>query len=160
MRVTSERAVRGWSRDQTERATAAVVAADRHRRIVGVVGNRILMIVALGNQCIVLACGIVGSLWGIGRRAADRTRRVDNWQTGTVPASVSGTVAAAIVVVAGRIVECIRWDLYLRNRSTVAAAAAAVAVASQRSIVVRKDQEEEIRHLCLGSEKRHCRCDL
>jgi hypothetical protein len=67
-----------------------------------------------------------------------------------MPASVSGTAAAAAIVIAGRIVECIRWDLYLRNRRAVAAAAA---VASQQSIVVMKDREEEIRHLCLGSEK-------
>lgn len=156
----SERAVRGWSRDQTGQVIAAVAAADSHTRVVVVVVGAVdshILIVALGNQYIVLACGVVGSLWlgyPLGR-AADRTRRVDNWQTDTMPAPVGGIAAAAV---AGHTAGCIRWDLCLRNRSTAAAAAAVAA--SQRSIAVTREREEAIRHLGLGSEKRRWLCDL
>lgn len=84
-----------------------------------------------------------------------------------MPAPVSGMVVAgavvagaAAIVVAGRTAGCIRWDLHLRNRSTDAAVVVAAAAASQRSIGETTDQEEEIQHLCLGSGKRHWRCDL
>ena len=168
LRASSERAGRGWSRDQTGRAiAAAVVAADRNSRFVGAVGNYIL-IVAWGNQYIGLAHRVVGIPWQGYPLAAGGTARFDSWQTDTTPVSVNGTAAAAAaavvaaIVAAGCIAESIRWDLYLQNRSTVAVvvvAAAAAAVASQRSIVMMKEREE-IRHLCLGSEKRRWRCDL
>lgn len=160
--MSSEKAARGWSRDQTGRATAVavVVGADSHSLFVEAVDNRIL-IVALDNQYIVPACGFVGSLrrgYPPGRRAAGRTRRVDNRQAGTAPEPVAGTVAAAAaaIVAAGRIVECTRWDLCLRNWRVAVAAA----VASQRSIAGTRDLEEGIQHLCLESEKRRWRCDL
>lgn len=174
--MTLERAVRGWSKDQTGRAAAVAgagaAAADSHSRFVGAVDSHIL-IVALGNQYIVLVLvlvgGVVGSLWRgypLGR-IAGRTRRFDNWQVGTMPAPVSGMVVAgavvagaAAIVVAGRTAGCIRWDLHLRNRSTDAAVVVAAAAASQRSIGETTDQEEEIQHLCLGNGKRRWRCDL
>ena len=70
MRVMSERADQGWRRDQTGQVIAAAAAADSHSQVVvvvvvvvGAVGSHIL-IVALGNQYIALACVVVaGSLW-------------------------------------------------------------------------------------------------
>jgi len=69
----------------------------------------------------------------------------------------TAVVAAAVAIVtAGCTVECIQWDLRLRNQLVVAAVA--VVEANQGSIA--GTEEEEIRHLCLGSEKRRWRSDL
>lgn len=158
MRVMSERAAdQGWRRDQTGQVIAAVAVADSHSRVVvATVGSHILT-VALGNQYIVLACVVVGSLWqGYPLGGAAGRKRADSWQTDTMPvvAPVGSIVAAVAAGVAGRTAGRIRWDLGLRNRSTAAVAA------SQQSIGVMRELEVVIQHLSLGSEKRRLQCDL